>query len=212
VDVTQFLASIPPALVYVVVALVIGVESLGVPVPGETTLVAGSLMAAHDQLDVSIWGITIGAIVGAVVGDSIGYYIGSTHGRRLLVHLSERFPKHISLDDLAYAEHLFERHGAVTVFTGRFIALLRIIAGPLAGSLRMPYPKFLVANVSGGIAWASLVSLTTYALGSIAHTWLARFAWLALALFVLIGVLGSRYLHARWRHHVEAFVAGRENA
>jgi membrane protein DedA with SNARE-associated domain len=90
---------------------------------------------------------------------------------------------------VALAERVFTRHGAWAVFFGRFIALLRIFAGPLAGSLRMPYGRFLAANASGGIIWATGITCVIWFLGVAAEQWLSRMSWLGLAAAVGVGLV-----------------------
>ena len=106
-----------------------------------------------------------GSRSGAIVGDSIGYVFGRRGGRKLLERFGRRFPKHFGPHHLARAERMFQRWGVWAVFFGRFVALRRILAGPMAGSLRMHYPRFLIANASGGIVWASLVAVVAYKIG-----------------------------------------------
>jgi membrane protein DedA with SNARE-associated domain len=187
--VQEWLDTVPPAAVYAVVALVIGVESLGIPLPGEIILVSAALMSSqHAGVNPVVLGAC--ATVGAVVGDSIGYAIGRKGGRPLLAWLGARFPRHFGEGHVATAERSFEKWGMWAVFFGRFIALLRIFAGPLAGVLRMPYWKFLIANVLGGVVWAGGTTAVIYYLGVVAESWLKRFSWLGLVAAVLIG-LGS---------------------
>ncbi|MGB8388811.1 DedA family protein, partial [Mycobacterium sp.] len=138
-NVEALLHSIPPLAVYLVVGGVVGIESLGVPLPGEIMLVSAALMSSHDELAVSPIGVGIAAVIGAVVGDSIGYTIGRRFGMPLFDRLGRRFPKHFGPGHVALAERLFSRWGVRAVFLGRFIALLRIFAGPLAGALNMHY-------------------------------------------------------------------------
>jgi membrane protein DedA with SNARE-associated domain len=182
------LMAIPPLAVYLLVGLVVGVESLGVPLPGEIVLVSAALLASHHELAVSPIGVGAAAIVGAIVGDSIGYFIGRRYGLPLFERLGRRFPKHFGPRHVALAERLFARWGMWAVFFGRFIALLRIFAGPLAGALHMRYPRFLVANVSGGIVWAGGTTAAVYFLGIVAEQWLSRFSWIGLALAVVVGI------------------------
>jgi membrane protein DedA with SNARE-associated domain len=182
------LMAIPPIAVYLMVGLVVGVESLGVPLPGEIVLVSAALLASHHELAVSPIGVGVAAIVGAIVGDSIGYLIGRRYGLPLFERLGRRFPKHFGPRHVALAERLFARWGMWAVFFGRFIALLRIFAGPLAGALHMRYPRFLVANVSGGILWAGGTTAAVYFLGIVAEQWLSRFSWIGLALAVVVGI------------------------
>src|SRR5207244_7094487 len=99
--------------------------------------------------------IAASASAGAIAGDSMGYLIGHRAGSPLFDWLGRKFPRHFGPGHVALAEGVFTRHGVWAVFFGRFIALLRIFAGPLAGSLRMPYPRFLGAHATGGVGWAS---------------------------------------------------------
>lgn len=185
--VQEWLETIPAVAVYVLVAVVIGVESLGIPLPGEIVLVSSALLASqHGHIDPYVLGAC--ATAGAIVGDSIGYAIGRKGGRPLLAKLGRRFPKHFSEANIGLAENSFQKWGMWAVFFGRFIALLRIFAGPLAGVLRMPYWKFLIANVLGGIVWAGGTTAVIYSVGVVAEAWLKRFSWLGLVLAVLIGI------------------------
>ncbi|MGW5774136.1 DedA family protein [Streptomyces longwoodensis] len=185
--VQEWLDTVPAVAVYAVVGLVIGLESLGIPLPGEIILVSAALMASqHGDINPVILGTC--ATVGAVVGDSIGYAIGRKGGRPLLAWLGRKFPRHFGEGHVATAERSFEKWGMWAVFFGRFIALLRIFAGPLAGVLHMPYWKFLIANVLGGIVWAGGTTAVIYSVGVVAESWLKRFSWLGLVLAVLIGL------------------------
>lgn len=105
-----------------------------------------------------------------------------------------RFPKHFGPGHLAAAERSFERWGVWAVFFGRFVALLRIFAGPLAGALRMPYGRFLAANVSGGIVWAAGTTAVIYYLGMVAEHWLKRFSWIGLVVAVLCGIASTTFI------------------
>jgi membrane protein DedA with SNARE-associated domain len=193
--VEQWLTGLPPELVYLVVGLIILTESMGVPLPGEITLISASLMAAAGIT--SIWGVALAAAIGAIVGDSIGYAIGRHGGRALLERMGKRFPKHLGPAHLARAERAFARWGVWTVFFGRFVALLRILAGPLAGALRVPYRKFLLANAAGGICWAFGTSFVIYFVGRKASDWLHDFSWIALALAVAAGLASTIVLRRR---------------
>jgi membrane protein DedA with SNARE-associated domain len=185
--VQEWLETVPPLSIYLLVGLVIGLESLGIPLPGEIILVSSALLASqHGEIDPFVLGAC--ATAGAIIGDSIGYAIGRKGGRPLLAKLNRRFPKHFSESNIAVAERSFDRWGMWAVFFGRFIALLRIFAGPLAGVLQMPYWRFLVANVLGGILWAGGTTAVIYYVGVVAEAWLKRFSWLGLVLAVLIGV------------------------
>ena len=115
--------------------------------------------------------------------------MGRRFGEPLFGRLGRRFPRHFGPGHVALAERVFTRYGVWAVFFGRFIALLRIFAGPLAGSLRMPYFRFLVANVCGGIVWATGITYLIWFLGAAAEHWLARASWIALVAAILVGLL-----------------------
>ncbi|GGZ81013.1 DedA family protein [Streptomyces subrutilus] len=194
----EWLETIPAVSIYLLVGLVIGLESLGIPLPGEIVLVSAALLASqHGAVDPVVLGIC--ATAGAIVGDSIGYAIGRKGGKPLLERLGRRFPKHFGPDHVALAERSFERWGMWAVFFGRFVALLRIFAGPLAGVLHMPYWKFLIANVFGGILWAGGTTAVIYSVGIVAEPWLKRFSWTALALAVLFGLGVTLVLRSRMK-------------
>jgi len=187
VHVQEWLDTVPAAAVYALVGLVIGLESLGIPLPGEIVLVSAALLSSqHGGINPVVLGAC--ATAGAVIGDSIGYAIGRKGGRPLLAWLGGKFPRHFGEGHIATAERSFEKWGMWAVFFGRFVALLRIFAGPLAGVLHMPYWKFLVANVLGGIAWAGGTTAVIYYVGVVAESWLKKFSYLGLVAAVLIGL------------------------
>jgi membrane protein DedA with SNARE-associated domain len=188
VDVDSLLQTIPPFAVYAVVGLIIGLESLGIPLPGEIALVSAALLASRHTLDINPVGVGAAATIGAIVGDTIGYSIGHRYGMGLFERLGRRFPKHFGPGHVALAKQFFTRWGMWAVFFGRFIALLRIFAGPLAGALKMPYSHFLAANASGGLIWAGGTTAVVYYLGLAAEKWLSRFSWIGLVVAVVIGV------------------------
>ena len=145
------------------VFLIVAVESLGIPFPGETTLViaAGYAGASHH---LQIAGVIIAASAGAIIGDNIGYLIGHWGGYRLLI----RYGRYVRLDQakVKVARYLFRRRGGTVVFFGRFISILRAYAAFLAGTSRMPWARFLAFNAAGGILWASLYGTGAYLLGN----------------------------------------------
>jgi membrane protein DedA with SNARE-associated domain len=147
---------------YLIVFLGVGIESLGVPVPGETSLLVGVFLATQGRLSVPV--VALVAWVGAVIGDNLGYAIGRRWGTRLVRLPAVR--RVYSPERLQRAEALFERRGWLAVFTGRFIALLRIFAGPLAGIHRMPWPGFFVANATGGALWVAVIVVIGVLIGS----------------------------------------------
>lgn len=206
----HWLTTIPPLAVYLIAGLAVGVESLGVPIPGETILVAAAIMSSRHELSISPHGIAIAAVLGAVIGDSIGYAIGRRYGERLFGYLERRFPHHFSRDLVDYAEHVFQRWGMLAVFIGRFIALLRIFAGPLSGSLKMHYPRFLFANASGAICWAGGTTYLVYYVGKAAEQYLKNFSYVGLGLALVIGLLASTVLRRKMQRNVEHFAAERD--
>ena len=187
--VDAFLVTIPPLVVYLVVGLVVGIESLGVPLPGEIVLVSAALLSSRQELAVSPGWIAVAATAGAVIGDSIGYGIGRRYGMDLFAWAGQRAPRHFGPSHVSAAERLFARWGVLAVFLGRFVALLRIFAGPLAGALQMQYRRFLGANVLGGICWAPGTTFAVYLLGIVAEQWLSRFSWIGLAVAVVAGLV-----------------------
>ena len=198
-NVEAILETIPPLAVYLGVGLVIGLESLGIPLPGEIVLVSAALLSSRHTLDISPVWVGVSATIGAIVGDSIGYTIGRRFGMSLFERLGKRFPKHFGTGHVALAKQLFARWGVWAVFFGRFVALLRILAGPLAGALRMRYKYFLAANASGALCWAGGTTAVVYFLGLAAEKWLSRFSWVALVLAIIIGAGVTLLLRERTR-------------
>lgn len=207
-NVDALLLSIPPLEVYLLVALVVGLESLGIPLPGEITLVGAAILSAHHELAVSPLFVGLAGAFGAIVGDSIGYEIGHAHGWRLLTRVRRRFPKHVNPETLAFATWVFHRYGPLAVFGGRFVALLRILSGPLSGTLKLPYRVFLPANALGGLTWAVGTTYAVYYLGRAAETALKDFAWAGLIAFFVAGLAASTILKHRIEARVRAFAAG----
>src|SRR6201996_8716701 len=207
VNVDAFLQTVPPMVVYLIVGTVIGLESLGIPLPGEIALVSAALLASRHTLDISPVGVGAAATIGAIIGDSIGYSIGHKYGMSLFERLGKRFPKHFGPGHVALAKQLFDRWGVWAVFFGRFIALLRIFAGPLAGALKMRYPHFLAANVSGAVCWAGGTTARVYFVGGAAERWLTRFSWIALAVAVICGGVAATLLRKRAARAVAEFEA-----
>ena len=146
---------------WILFALVM-LESMGVPMPGETALVTAAFYAGSTN-QIGILSVVIVAATGAIVGDNIGYGIGRSVGLRLLI----RYGRYIRLDQarLKVGQYLFLKHGGKIVFFGRFIAFLRAFAAVLAGANRMPWPHFLIMNALGGICWAALFGSGAYVFG-----------------------------------------------
>jgi membrane protein DedA with SNARE-associated domain len=211
VNVDALLIGVAPVVVYVLVALVVALESMGIPLPGEVVLVSAALLAARQGLNLSpIW-VAVSASAGAIVGDSIGYLAGRRWGERMFEVLGRRFPRQAGPDRLAYAEHVFTRYGVLAVFFGRFVALLRIFAGPLAGALRMPYPRFLAANALGGLVWACGTTAAVYTVGTRAEQWLKSSSWIGLALAVCLSIASSTIFRRRLERSVARYTAELES-
>jgi membrane protein DedA with SNARE-associated domain len=215
--VSQWLEAVPPLVVYLLVAGFILIESLGVPFPGEIVLISAALLASQHTIALNPVWVAVAAAGGAIPGNSIGYLIGRRWGRPLFDWLGRKVPKHFGPAHVAYAEKIFNRWGVLAVFVGRFIALLRIFAGPLAGALEMPYGRFLAANVAGGICWAGGLTAAIYYLGEVADKWFSRFSYIGLIVAVLAGlviglVIKRRTAQAAERHHAELLQQQQETA
>jgi membrane protein DedA with SNARE-associated domain len=150
---------------YAVIFLGIMLESIGLPLPGESLMIAAALYATTThRLDIFI--LVPVAAAGAIAGDQIGYFIGRSIG----FHVLARWGRKLGLTDdrLELGRFLFRRYGPVVVFFGRFVAILRTFAAVLAGANRMPWHTFLLWNALGGIGWTSLYGFGAYALGDAA--------------------------------------------
>lgn len=202
---TSFLTNLISTYGYWIVAVVVGLESLGVPVPGETTLILASVYAgATHRLSIQL--VIAAAAAGAIVGDNIGYQIGRHEGYRLL----RRYGRYIGIDEakLKVGEYFFQRYGGQVVFFGRFIPILRILAAMLAGTERMPWRRFFAANAAGGILWATVVGTLGYLLGASVQGPLSHAGYaLALVLTVAGWLLWRRYL-PRLEREAEAALPG----
>ena len=146
---------------WLVFALIM-LESMGLPLPGETALVSAAIYAGATH-GIGIGSVIAVAVFAAVVGDNLGYMIGRTIGFGLLV----RFGRYIRLDEarMKVGQYLFLLHGGKIVFFGRFVAFLRAFAALLAGANRMAWPRFLLMNALGGVCWAGLFGLGAYIFG-----------------------------------------------
>ena len=155
------LVDIPPNVGYSVVFALIAVETMGIPVPGETALITAALLAHDGKME--ILPLIALAAAAAIIGDNVGFAIGRKGGRRLF-ELPGPFHRH-RLEALAVGEPFFARHGPKAVFLGRWVAGLRIASAWLAGMNKMPWPRFLFWNALGGICWATSIGLGVYIAG-----------------------------------------------
>ena len=147
---------------YLALFLLVGAESLGIPLPGETALIlAGTYAGTTHRL--SPWLIFLVAAAAAIVGDNIGFWIGDKGG----YPLARKYGPKVRFDErkLKIARYLFDRHGVKVVFFGRFVSILRTYAAFLAGTSKMPWHKFLPANAAGGILWSAIYTLVAYLAG-----------------------------------------------
>jgi membrane protein DedA with SNARE-associated domain len=172
---------------YWAVAGALLLENAGVPVPGETVLLMASFLA-YTEHDLHLGWIILVGTVAATLGDNLGFAIGHYGGPPLL----ERYRGFRSGAAVARGEKLFSRYGAATILFARFVFGMRIIAGPLAGMLRMPWKKFVVCNLLGAMLWVTVISFVGYTFGSrwsvLAH-FMKRFDLAVGAAFVVIAAI-----------------------
>ena len=180
----------------VVLFLLIGMESAGIPLPGETALVAAGVLAARGDMDIVT--VIVVAAAAAIAGDNVGYWAGRLGGRRLL-HRWEWLERHASRV-LPWSERFFKRHGAKTIFLGRFVAVLRVTAAWLAGVSQMHWWRFFLYNALGGICWAVLVGLVAYYVGQAAAEAIGRYGLIggvAVVVLLVVGALVYRFVRRR---------------
>lgn len=180
---------------YWTVAIALLLENAGVPVPGETILLFASFVAYSKGTLFAPYIILVG-VAAATLGDSVGYFIGYRGGRPLLERYGRFFRIHRA-ETMQRGEKLFERHGAPAIFFARFIFGMRIIAGPLAGVLRMPWKKFVVFNFLGAVAWVTSVTLVGYFFGS---EWPALLRLMQRLDFIIFAAAVIIVLLLWWRH------------
>ena len=147
---------------YLALFALVGAESLGIPLPGETALITAGIYAGHTH-HLSPWLIFAVAAAAAIVGDNIGFWLGHAGG----YPLARRYGPRVRLDErkLKVARYLFDRHGGKVVFFGRFVSVLRTYAAFLAGTSKMRWRRFLPANAAGGILWAAIYTWAAYLAG-----------------------------------------------
>jgi membrane protein DedA with SNARE-associated domain len=179
------LVHVPAHLGYLALGLLVGMESMGVPLPGETALISSAVISRNGDLQIE-WVIAIAAGA-AIVGDNFGYLIGRKFGRRLMTRPG-RWGEH-RRRALDTGQAFFDRHGPKAVFFGRFIAALRIWAAWIAGMTHMPWRTFLLWNALGGVVWAVSVGLVGYLLGEAAGQLIERAGVAAAVIAVVSGVV-----------------------
>ena len=190
---------------YLAVLVIVGLESTGIPLPGETVLVAAALYAGATN-NLNIFSVVLAAAVGAILGDNLGYLVGHWGGYRLLL----RYGRHVRLSEkrIKIARYLFLRYGGEVVFFGRFTAILRTYAAFLAGTTRMPWRRFLIFNAAGGIVWATVYGGGAYLLG----TQIERVSGELQLVFIAAGVVALVVGAIVVRRHVGRLEAAAEEA
>lgn len=174
---------------YFGIALVIGLESMGIPMPGETALISAALFAGTTH-ELDIFGVIAAAVTGAVLGDNLGYLIGRRFGLPLLL----RYGPHMGVTEpkLKLGRYLFAHYGLSVVFLGRFVAVLRTLAAFLAGVNQMGWGSFFAANISGAVLWASAFSTAAYLLGHEIYKLAGPFGVVVLVIAAIAVVAGIR--------------------
>ncbi len=191
--------SVPSNVGYPALVALILAESAGVPVPGETSLITGAILAASHKLSIEL--VIILAAASAIVGDNIGYLIGRKGGRYLLERPGPFRRQRAQV--LRTGEPFFEKHGPKAVFFGRWILGLRTWAAWLAGATDMPWRKFVFWNALGGIGWAITIGLLGYFLGQSVKAAISSFGLYALIAVGVIAAVGL-LLHHRHRRRAAA--------
>ena len=181
----------------IILFVLVGLESTGIPLPGETSLIAAAVLASSGHY--SIVTVIVVASAGAIVGDNAGYWSGRKGGRALL----RRIPYLRDYFDrvLPPAERFFRRHGAKAVFFGRFVSILRVTAAWLAGISHMSWWKFLAWNAAGGIAWATTIGVVAYYAGRAAADAINHYGLYAGIGVVVLALLAAAGIHL-WRRQM----------
>jgi membrane protein DedA with SNARE-associated domain len=175
--------------------VLLAAESFGLPLPGETALIACAVLASQGSL--SIVAVLVVAIAAAIIGDNLGYWVARKGGRSFL--LRYRLTRRYAEEYLPRGERFFARHGGKAVFFGRFVAVLRVTAAWTAGLARMHWLRFLAWNAAGGIVWATLVGVVAYSLGDAAAKAIGRYGLYAAGGALLLAAIG--YLLVRRLEH-----------
>lgn len=180
---------------YWTLAITLLLENAGIPLPGETMLLFASFLAfEHRELNLGL--IILVATAACALGDNLGYWIGFHGGRPLLDRYQKFF--RVSDDQIVRGEKMFERFGPVTVFFARFVFGMRVIAGPLAGVLRMQWRRFVLFNFLGATVWVTVISCVGYFFGRHWHR-LLRIVGRANAVVFVVAVLVVWFLWRRYR-------------
>lgn len=189
---------------YFAIFVIVGLESAGIPMPGETVLVAAAILAGEGKLH--LYGVIGAAAAGAIVGDNCGYWVGREFGFPLIY----RFGHYVRLDErrLKLGQYLFLKHGGKIVFFGRFVAILRAFAAFLAGVNRYSWEHFFLANAAGGIVWATIFGCGGYFLGKAFEVYARPVGLSVLAVVVIGSLVSARFV----RRHEQALEEEAERA
>ena len=190
--------SVSSSLGYLLPAI-IGLESLGLPSPGETALVLAAVLASQGKLQIEL--VILIAAASAILGDNIGYLLGRRYGRGLLEAPGPFHKRRLKVIDVG--DRFFARHGPKAVFFARWIALVRFAAAWLAGIDRMPFRKFFFWNALGGITWAVTFGLVGYFVGTAAADAISSFGVYAAIALGVLAVAAYAYLKVRERRSVD---------
>ena len=191
---------------YPILFLLVMAESGGVPLPGETAVIVGGVLASQGKMQIEL--VIAVAALAAIIGDNIGYQIGRKGGRWLLERPGPIHPHPLMV--LETGEPFFENHGPKAVFFGRFILGLRTWASWLAGANHMHWRTFFLWNALGGICWATGVGLVAYFIGQSASNAITTFGIYGLVA-VVVALGGTFFLHRRHRRHQRIDQAAEES-
>jgi membrane protein DedA with SNARE-associated domain len=189
---------------YFAVFAFIALESLGIPLPGETTLIAAAVYAGSTH-HLNIGVVFLVAAAAAILGDNAGYWLGRAGGQRLV----DRYGRFVRLDatKMKVGRYLFDRHGGKVVFFGRFVTVLRTYAAFFAGLTTMRWSRFMAFNAAGGVAWAALVGFGSFGLGAAATGVGQTITLVGLGIsgvLTLVGIVVGRRLMHRLEQRAQA--------
>jgi membrane protein DedA with SNARE-associated domain len=193
---------------YIAIFFGVGIESTGIPFPGETILVSAAIFAGHSR-GLDIKGVIASAAAGAIIGDNLGFWAGRTFGLSLLVRHGRLL--HLDESRLKLGQYLFQKHGGKIVFFGRFVAVLRAFAAILAGANRLDPTRFFVFNAAGAIVWAALFGSLGFAFGAQAHRIAGPIGLIGLAIAIVLLAFCWRFYkknEARLTQEAEAALPG----
>jgi membrane protein DedA with SNARE-associated domain len=189
---------------YLAIFAIVGLESAGIPMPGETILVAAAILAGQGKLH--LWGVIGAAAAGAILGDNCGYWVGREFG----FPIAYRYGRYVNLDErrLKLGQYLFLRQGGKIVFFGRFVAVLRAFAAFLAGVNHFNWERFFLFNAAGGIVWATIFGSGGYWLGRAFEDYAKPVGIAALVVAFVAFFVGARFV----RYHEQQLEEEAERA